>query len=102
MPGPATVAYRRIETPSGAVQEKLLDAGQNPPDGVIIHYWLRDTADSVRLSIRDAHGNEVRSFTDKRDQKATSEAHVTTAVEVQQTAAEDEVTESDPEAAGPC
>src|ERR1051326_5950805 len=27
--GPVTVAYRRKETPSGTVQEKFLDAGQN-------------------------------------------------------------------------
>jgi photosystem II stability/assembly factor-like uncharacterized protein len=96
--GPVTVAYRRVETPSGAVQEKFLDAGQNPPEGVVIHYWLRDKVDSVRLRILDAEGNEVRAFTNKRDKP--SEAPPSEG-EVQQATGEEEVTESEPEGDGP-
>lgn len=109
MTGPVTVAFRRVETPSGAVQEKFLDAGQNPPDGVIIHYWLRDKADSVRLAILDAQGNEVRAFTNKRERKTaeapptdSAEAEEPAEGEVQQLTGEEEVSsEAELEELGP-
>src|SRR5918912_31216 len=100
MTGPVTVAFRRVETPSGAFQEKFPDAGQNPPDGVIIRYWLRDKADSVRVAILDGQGNEVRSFTNKPEKKPGGEAQPaaeagetqpTAEGEVQQVTAEEEV-----------
>ena len=92
MTGPVTVAFRRVETPSGAFQEKFLDAGQNPPDGVIIRYWLRDKAESVSVSILDGQGNEVRSFTNKPEKKPTDEAQTAPAEgEVQQVTGEEEV-----------
>ncbi|MGN6402559.1 MAG: WD40/YVTN/BNR-like repeat-containing protein [Flavisolibacter sp.] len=38
-------------------------AGQNPPDGAIIDYYLADNTDNeVRLEIKDAKGNIVRKF----------------------------------------
>jgi photosystem II stability/assembly factor-like uncharacterized protein len=70
MTGPVTVAFRRRETPQGTVQEQFLDAGRNPPDGVIVHYWLQEPSDSLRLSILDGEGNEIRSFGPKRDKTA--------------------------------
>ncbi|HEY1291563.1 MAG TPA: glycosyl hydrolase [Chloroflexota bacterium] len=91
MTGPVTVAFRRSETATGDVQEQLLDAGRNPPNGVIIHYWLRDKADSVQLTILDGAGNEVRSFSNKRD-KSDPEPDATEG-EVQQVTGEEEVTE---------
>ena len=39
-------------------------AGQNPPDGAILDYYLRTAAPGVTLSIRDAAGRLVREFTD--------------------------------------
>ena len=96
--GPVTVAYRRVETPSGTAQEKFLDAGQNPPEGVVIHYWLRDKVDSVRLRILDGEGKDVRSISSKRDKPfnaAVSEG------EIQQETAEEEVTEPEAEGEGP-
>src|SRR5260370_24330469 len=54
MTGPVTVAFRRVETASGSIQEKFLDAGQNPPDRAVLHYWLRDKGDNVRLAILHA------------------------------------------------
>jgi photosystem II stability/assembly factor-like uncharacterized protein len=38
-------------------------AGQNPPDGAIIDYYLSDNAKDVSLTILDAKGNSVRHFT---------------------------------------
>jgi hypothetical protein len=58
---------------------------------VLLHYWLRDKADSVTVSILDAHGNEVRSFASKRDQEAAPTPP--TEGEVQQVTGEEEVAE---------
>jgi photosystem II stability/assembly factor-like uncharacterized protein len=55
--GPVTVAF----TPGEGKNEDFADAGKNPPEGVIIHYWLPEAA-PVSLSILDADGREVRSF----------------------------------------
>ena len=35
-------------------------AGENPPDGVMIDYYLSDNADKVSLEILDAKGNVIR------------------------------------------
>jgi photosystem II stability/assembly factor-like uncharacterized protein len=37
-------------------------AGENPPDGAILNYWLRSPADVVTLEILDASGGLVRRF----------------------------------------
>jgi hypothetical protein len=59
-------AYRQIEAPTGEKQERLLDAGENPPGGVIVHYWLRDApTGDITLDFLDAEGREIRSFTSR-------------------------------------
>jgi photosystem II stability/assembly factor-like uncharacterized protein len=59
--------YRLIDTPTGEKKEKLLDAGENPPSGVIVHYWLKDApAGDLTLAFLDGAGGEIRSFTSKR------------------------------------
>ena len=68
MTGPVTVAYRPTEQPTGATTEEFLDAGQNPPDGVIVHYWLNEApADDVELALTflDGAGTEVKRFSSK-------------------------------------
>jgi hypothetical protein len=67
MTGPVTVAFQAVELPSGAKIEKFVDAGHNPPDGVIVHYWLKDKPEALTLSIVDGDGTQVRSFSSKRD-----------------------------------
>lgn len=37
-------------------------AGQNPPDGAIINYWLKQPAQRVALDVLDATGRMVRSY----------------------------------------
>ncbi len=68
MTGPVTVAYTPKKLPTGGFSEAFLDAGQNPPDGAIVHYWL-DSApgedEEVTLTFLDADGNELRSFSSK-------------------------------------
>ncbi len=36
--------------------------GENPPQGAIIDYWLKNDADSVKLSIYDSQGRLVKSY----------------------------------------
>ncbi len=57
-----------IHRPDGSVERRLLDAGENPPDGVVIHYVLRgEPNEDVRLSILSESGDELRSFTSSGD-----------------------------------
>jgi hypothetical protein len=66
MAGSLGYGYRQVETPTGEKQEKKLDAGDNPPNGVIVHYWLREAAaGDLTLAFLDADGREIRSFTSK-------------------------------------
>ena len=68
MTGPVTVGYRVVENEMGTQDEAFLDAGKNPPDGVIIHYWLKDRPESdVTLSILDATGAVLRVFSSAGD-----------------------------------
>jgi hypothetical protein len=64
MAGPVTVAFRHDEDAFGAKTRRLIDGGKNPPDGVIVHYALAEKPeDTVALTIHDAEGNIIRTFT---------------------------------------
>jgi len=41
--------------------------GDNPPDGVIISYYLKSAPREISLEIRDDRGNVVRKFSDKAE-----------------------------------
>jgi hypothetical protein len=59
-------AYRQVDAPTGEKQERILDAGENPPAGVIVHYWLRDApAGDITLAFLDVDGRQIRSFTSR-------------------------------------
>ncbi len=55
-------------------------AGQNPPDGVIVDYWIESHSAHVSLSIEDASGKTVRMFSnaDKPDPANDKELNVPT------------------------
>ena len=66
-------AFRQVESPTGEKQERLLDAGENPPNGVTLHYWLKEApVGDVTLAFLDAAGREIRSFTSRRREQAAS------------------------------
>ena len=68
MAGSLGYGYRQVEAPTGEKEEKKLDAGENPPSGVIVHYWLREApAGDLVLTFLDGDGREIRSLTSKRD-----------------------------------
>jgi photosystem II stability/assembly factor-like uncharacterized protein len=57
------VAFRQQEKPSGEKVDKYLDAGQNPPEGVIVHYYLKEKPEGeITLSFLDANGKEIKAF----------------------------------------
>jgi photosystem II stability/assembly factor-like uncharacterized protein len=68
MTGPVTVAYLPKETPMGTKVENFLDAGQNPPDGAIVHYWLKEKPEgAVKLAIVDQSGQVIREVASTDD-----------------------------------
>jgi hypothetical protein len=65
--GGLVATYRRTETPDGETETFYVDAGNNPPDGVVIHYWLKEAPEQpITLRILDAAGNEVRAFSSEQ------------------------------------
>jgi hypothetical protein len=73
-------AFLVSKTPENATVRKYLDAGQNPPAGAIITYYLKDKpADLITLSFKDAQGNEIRSFKSKSADSPQPAASDTTA-----------------------
>jgi len=58
--------YLPVTTAEGEVVRTFLDAGENPPNGVIVTYRLAGApAEPIRLRITDATGAEVRTFTSR-------------------------------------
>jgi hypothetical protein len=51
------------ERPNGDKVETNLDAGKNPPDGVIVTYFLRDVPKDITLTFLDSRGRVIRSYT---------------------------------------
>ena len=44
----------------------MLDAGENPPQGVIIYYWLAEAPTApIKLTIMDGAGQPIKSFSSK-------------------------------------
>jgi photosystem II stability/assembly factor-like uncharacterized protein len=62
--GSLTVAIKTSIAPDGTKSEEVLDAGKNPPGGVIVHYYLKQTPEKVvTLRFVDADGTVLRTFT---------------------------------------
>jgi hypothetical protein len=59
------VAHIPTRNAWGTLSEKYLDAGENPPEGVVIHYWLAEApgeGEEVKVTIKDAGGNAIRTY----------------------------------------
>lgn len=62
------VTFQMVKDGHGGKTQKLMDAGENPPDGVMVHYFLPKAPESeITLSFADADGDEIRSFSSKKD-----------------------------------
>jgi photosystem II stability/assembly factor-like uncharacterized protein len=63
MTGATIVTYRQVEKKTGEKAQVNIDAGQNPPDGVLVSYWLRTAPEGeVKLTFLDAKGKQIRQF----------------------------------------
>ena len=61
--------YTQDETPEGELVRRYLDAGQNPPPGVIVYYLLAEApGEPVALTFLDADGREIKTFTNKPEE----------------------------------
>jgi photosystem II stability/assembly factor-like uncharacterized protein len=62
--GPITVTGYVRESVMGTPTPDFLDAGKNPPIGVIVHYFLKEKPEKpVTVRFLDQSGKELRSFT---------------------------------------
>ncbi|MBS1604089.1 MAG: glycosyl hydrolase [Bacteroidetes bacterium] len=54
-------------------QQPVHNAGQNPPNGVVFHYWLKSPADTPKVSITifDKQHQPIRSFTTRSKEPDT-------------------------------
>ncbi len=62
-PAGSQFAMLSEERLNGEKVEVFLDAGKNPPDGVIVTYFLRGTPKNITLTFLDSKGRTIRSFT---------------------------------------
>lgn len=68
--GVTTITTRREEKAAGRKFDRNLDAGQNPPDGVIVTYFLKEQPqDEVKLIFLDSDGQEIKSFSSEEPQE---------------------------------
>jgi hypothetical protein len=52
--------------------DRNLTAGNNPPDGVIVYYYLKQKPEGeVKLTFLDAQGEQIKSFTSEQAQDET-------------------------------
>src|SRR5579875_112194 len=60
---PAGTTHYLKAKPDPGEAAQVLDAGHNPPSGVVVHYVLDEEPDGpVTLAFQDANGQEIRSF----------------------------------------
>ena len=60
----ADVAYTEKRGPAGETVRQFLDAGENPPRGVIITYYLKEAPEGeVTLKVCDSQGQLINTFT---------------------------------------
>jgi len=58
-----------VKLADGTTERRHLDAGENPPAGAIIYYWLDNTPeDELALSLQDAEGNTITQFSSEESQ----------------------------------
>ncbi|MEM7343958.1 MAG: glycosyl hydrolase [Chloroflexota bacterium] len=57
--------YYQTKSPEGARERRFLDVGENPPDGVIITYSLKEAPEAASLTLLTADGEVLKTFTSK-------------------------------------
>jgi photosystem II stability/assembly factor-like uncharacterized protein len=79
--GATMVTAVRKQKPNGETVDINIDAGQNPPDGVLVAYYLKEKPDGeVKLTFLDAQGQEITSYTSEKKSKQPGEVDTSTVV----------------------
>ena len=65
----ADVTYSESLGKWGETVRKFWDAGENPPDGVMVHYYLKEALkeapEEITISVLDEDGQTIRNFSSK-------------------------------------
>jgi photosystem II stability/assembly factor-like uncharacterized protein len=71
MTGAWMITTRAVEKPGGIKLSKPIDAGENPPVGVIVNYYLKEKPEGdIRLTFLTADGKEIRTFSSTEEEEA--------------------------------
>ncbi|MHB8647575.1 MAG: WD40/YVTN/BNR-like repeat-containing protein [Thermomicrobiales bacterium] len=71
MAGTTVITFKQKKKANGETEEVLVNAGENPPDGVIVRYFLKEKpSEPITLTFLDEHGKEVRTITSKKEEAA--------------------------------
>jgi photosystem II stability/assembly factor-like uncharacterized protein len=67
-PNPLVATYDQTVSPDGEVTRVYLDAGQNPPEGLLVRYYLAEAPEgAVSLTFLDGDGAEIVSYSSDAD-----------------------------------
>ena len=58
----AAVTFTESKDPEGQTVRKFLDAGENPPDGVVVTYYLKEKPEEATLTFQDSDGQAIKTF----------------------------------------
>ncbi len=73
--GDIMITARRELKPGGEMVDRNLNAGENPPDGVLVYYSLKQKPEGeVKLTFLDAQGEQIKSFTSEQAQSQSPKA----------------------------
>ena len=65
----AAATFYEDKLSQGGRTRRYIDAGEGPPDGVVIHYLLDDTpTDEVTLTILDSQGEKISTFVSSNEE----------------------------------
>ncbi len=71
MVGPLTVTTRLQRDIYGNNVEQFVNAGENPPEGVLVHWWLpEETGDEIKIAFLDKDGAELRTYSSNAEDPA--------------------------------
>ncbi len=69
MAGTVVVTFKQNKKPNGETEEAFVNVGENPPDGVIVRYFLKEKpTEPITLTFLDASGKEIRSLKSKKEE----------------------------------
>jgi photosystem II stability/assembly factor-like uncharacterized protein len=75
--GPVGAAFREKVNPDGTARRMYLDAGQNPPSGALVTYYLPEKPEGeVTLTFLDMDGKEIKKYSTKKPPKKDEEEEV--------------------------